>query len=139
MYNKPSVFWRKIKDLGSSCLSKSKNLPNSILDENKQMVTNPNEVLETWKAYFQSLLNTKASLPQSQPDSGLGSEVEMDSFLNEQDHQQFLFHQEVTHSLKVDWRHLQTNFQTFPTFQSNGHSYPKLRYYSLQVFSIKGL
>ena len=83
MYNKPSVFWRKIKDLGSSCLSKSKNLPNSILDENKQMVTNPNEVLETWKAYFQSLLNTKASPPQSQPDSGLGSEVEMDSFLND--------------------------------------------------------
>lgn len=47
------------------------------------MVTNPNEVLETWKAYFQSLLNTKASPPQSQPDSGLGSEVEMDSFLND--------------------------------------------------------
>lgn len=63
---KPQLFWRKVKDLGATTnKNKSNPLPITLLNSNSSVSVNKMEVLNTWKEYFEKLLNPVSQRSQS--------------------------------------------------------------------------
>ena len=72
----PKAFWNFIKNLGGS---EQASLPDSVIDEMGNEQGDPGEVKETWKKYFQSLLNPPSNKSQ------LDIAIEPDRIMNNLD------------------------------------------------------
>ena len=65
---KPRQFWKKIQDLGiTTARQNSKTLPSTLLNPDGSEISDKQEVLGTWKSYFDNLFNP--NIPTQSPDS----------------------------------------------------------------------